>query len=400
MEPLTRRVETQRAALARRGVDPAAVEVVLSPYRVCPIGAHSDHQGGPVLGIGISAGTLLAFAPSEGPGVEIVSEDFSGETRFALPAPPPPPPGSETHWGRYVHAAAWVLADRLPPRPRGLAGLLHGSLPGGGLSSSASVLLAYLLAIARVNALDLNAAERVELARRAENEYVGVASGILDPAAIVGAERDRLLFIDTRESRWRPIALGAGAPAYRILVAYTGVTRNLASTGFNQRVEECRSAARQVAAKAGLGDVQVLGDLPEELLEARLEDLPSAERGRARHFLTEGRRVRAGSEAWRGGDLVRFGELMNESCRSSIESYETGSAEQVALQRILLETPGVLGARFSGGGFGGCSIALVEADAAPEACERVTRELVRAHPGREGDARSFLVDSEDGVRVV
>jgi galactokinase len=397
-----------RAALQEDGVAAADVELVLSPYRVCPIGAHSDHQGGPVLGIAISAGTLLAFAPSDGPAVRILSEGFEDEARFTLPVPPAASSSSMDeldrlpahHWSRYARAAASVLADRLPAEPRGFVGRVHGSLPGGGLSSSASVLLAYLLAFARANALRLEAAELVQLARRAENESIGVASGILDPAAIVGAERGRLLFIDTRASRWRSVAIGADAPAHRLLVAYTGLSRNLTGTSFNQRVAECREAARLVAERAGLSGVALLGDLDDAVLTAHAEALPAAPRGRARHFLGERRRVLAGVEAWRGGDLARFGELMSESCRSSVENYETGAEEQVALQRILLETPGVLGARFSGAGYGGCSVALVAAEAARDACVRVEREFVRARPELAGKARVFCVESEDGVRLV
>jgi len=393
---LARRVAQQRDALAARGVPAAAIEAVVSPYRVCPIGAHSDHQGGPVLGMAISAGTVLAFAPSDGPEVSLASEDFPGEAGFRLPPPPPPGEG----WGRYAQAAAWVLGERLPAQPRGFAGVVHGSLPGGGLSSSASVLLAYLLALARVNRLELAGDALVALARRAENEYVGVASGILDPASIVGGERDRLLFIDTRASQWRSLALGAGAPAVRILVAYTGVSRNLTDTPFNRRIDECRSAARRVAERAGLSGVSVLGDLDEAVLEEHAGALPAAERGRARHFLGERRRVLAGAQAWRDGDLAAFGALMNESCRSSIENYETGSDDQVTLQEILLATPGVLGARFSGAGYGGCAVALVAADGAQDARERVAREFLRARPARAGKARAFLVESDDGVRRV
>lgn len=396
MESLGARIERQRAALRGRGVADREAAVVFSPYRVCPIGAHSDHQHGPVLGIGISAGTLLAFAPAAGPTVSVTSEDFAGEARFELPGPPPPGEG----WGRYLAAAAWALRGRLPARPRGLTGVVHGVLPEGGLSSSASVLVAYLLALAEVNELALGPEELVELARHAENAYVGVSSGILDPASVVGARRDQLLFIDTRTPRWEPVGLGPGAPAHRILVAFTGVARNLAGTGFNARVEECRSAARLVAERAGIAGVEVLGDLSDETLEAHLGELPRAEAGRARHLLGERRRVLAGAEAWRRGELVRFGELMSESCRSSVENYETGSPEQASLQRILLETPGVLGARFSGGGFGGCSVALVAADAAREACDRVARGFATAHPELAARSRAFLVESEDGARRV
>ena len=196
------------------------------------------------------------------------------------------------------------------------------------------------------------------------------------------------------------VPIGDGAPDHRILIAYAGVSRNLTGTPFNERVEECRSAARRVAELAGKRGVARLGDLEEGVLAAHVKDLPAAERGRARHFLSERRRVRAGVEAWRAGDLVGFGALMNESCRSSVENYETGSRELILLQQILLETPGVLGARFSGAGFGGCSVALVAAEAAEEVRARVEQAFVQARPELAGAARAFLVESEDGARIV
>ncbi len=316
-----------------------------------------------------------------------------------------PPPRSEAQpseasadWRRYVFAAAWALAERLPARPRGIVARIEGSLPGGGVSPSASMLLALLSALAAANQLELAAQELVSLSRRAENDFVGVASGVLDPAAIVGARRGHLLAIDTARVAWEPIPLGLGAPACRILVAFTGTTRNLAATGFNQRVAECGEAARRLGELGGVA-ARRLGDLPDALLDEHLEELPLPLRSRARHFVGERARVREGAECWRRGDLVRFGRLMNESCQSSIANYETGSETQRRLQQILCATPGVLGARFSGGGYGGCSIALVEAEAAESCRASALRAFAAAFPALAEHARFLLVDTEDGVRL-
>jgi galactokinase/galacturonokinase len=394
---LTERIERQRIALCRgAGVSEREIRVVVSPYRVCPIGAHIDHQCGPVLGMAIGAWSLLAFAPVSGSKLRMTSDDFPGEEQLDLAEPI----DAGQDWGRYLRAAAWALRERLPRRPTGLVGLVGGSLPGGGLSSSASILVAYLMALAHANGLELGSEELVALVRRAENEFVGVASGILDPASVVGSRRGRLLCIDTQQSSWQPIPLGSSATPHRILIAYSGTTRNLASTRFNQRVAECHAAALRLAELAGCESAEVLGDLPETVFEAHLAALPRAEQGRARHFHGERARVLRGAEAWRRGDLEAFGRLMIESCQSSVGNYETGSPEQIELQRILLATPGVFGARFSGGGYGGCSVALVAEAQAEPARARVEREFSRACPHLEGRARAFLVDSEDGARLL
>jgi galactokinase/galacturonokinase len=388
-----------RRALAEDcGADEARVRVVVSPYRICPLGAHVDHQHGPVLALAISAYSLLAFAPREDADCRLRSGNFPGEARFAIDRPGPAARGG-TAWQRYARGAAWVLAGRLPDRPRGIAARVEGTLPGGGLSSSASVLLAYLTAFATANAIDLEPAELVCLARRAENEFVGVASGVLDPAAIVGARRGGLLAIDTGRVTWRSVPLGAGAPAHRILVAFTGTTRNLARTGFNQRVDECRQAARRLGELAGVPGARLLGDLPESAFAEHAGALPPDLRGRALHFAGERARVLEGIECWRQGDLVGFGRLMRESCRSSIENYQTGSRELVRLQEILTSIPGVLGARFSGAGYGGCGVALVEADAAERCRSDAERAFAAAFPERAARARFTLVDAEDGVRI-
>jgi galactokinase len=327
----------------------------------------------------------------------LASENFAGEVGFDVRAPEA---GDGPAWGRYARGAAWALRERLPARARGVRGRVSGTLPGGGLASSASVLVAYLSALAHANGLELAPRELVLLSRRAENEFVGLASGVLDPAAVVACRRGELLAIDTREVRWESVPLGPGAAAPAWLVVFTGQPRSLPATGFNQRVAECREAARTLARLAGAPATEHLGELPDAVFETHLRELEPPLAGRARHIFTERARVRRGILHWRAGELAEFGVLMDESCRSSLESYQTGSPELARLQRVLQATPGVLGARFSGAGFGGCCVALAQADAAAEACEHALAEFTRALPALADRARAFVARSEDGVRLL
>lgn len=388
--------------LVRRDVEErfgrSAAGVVLSPYRICPLGAHSDHQGGVVLGMAITAYSALAFAPADSPEVVLVRGESGAELRFDLrrPLDGAAPSGD---WGDYARGCAALLAERLPEPPRGLVASVRGSLPGAGLSSSASVDLAYLAAFSAANSVELDAHELAILAMRVEQEILGLSCGLLDPATIVGARRHHLLRIDCRSEEWEALPPAEGLRPYRILIAFSGQTRALTATGFNDRVGECREAARRLGERLGRSGVERLGDLPLAGAERELAHLPPRLARRARHFTSEARRVAAGVEAWRAGDLGTIGRLMDESCRSSIESYECGSPAIVDLHHALAQSAGVLGNRFSGGGYGGCCVALVQTDGAEDALVEAASRFHRLHPELAERSRFFLVDSEDGVRL-
>jgi galactokinase/galacturonokinase len=376
----------------------ATVRSVVSPYRICPVGAHVDHQGGAMLATAIDAATRLVFVPSDR--VEVESRNFPGTVGFdpavviesgQMPDIP--------EWGRYVWAAFAALRHRLPSRPRGFTGIIEGRLPGSGLSSSASVLLAYLTAWAEVNSIELDAREQVLLSVDAENEHVGVACGVLDPAAIVGSLRGHLLAIDSTTVSWEPIPLGPAAAGARFLVLFTGTERSLLSTDFNLRVRECREAACWAADRLGVSGIERLGDLDREELRSVLDQIPGAMQRRARHFLEESERVSAAGMAWREGRLADFGAIMSDSCRSSIDNYETGSEELIALQSIWETTEGVLGARFSGAGFGGCSVALVQSDAVENVGSNVSQRFLEMFPTLGERVQLIEVESHGGLAL-
>lgn len=349
------------AALAEWTGATGPFPVVRAPLRVCPLGAHIDHQGGTVTGLCLDRAVWLAFAPSGSRRVRVRSLDFGGETVFDLDSIPPAEPGD---WGNFARGAALVLrnAHRID---RGLDAVLRGPLPIGGLSSSAAVGLSYLTALAQVNQVCLAPDELIHACRRIENDYLGVQSGLLDPGMIVAGRPQALTVLDCDrfEFDWSPTPPTA---KFDLVVAYCGLSRALETSDYNLRVEQCGQAA-----------AALLGRAPARLCEVdqatwaagreRLEPLP---RRRAEHYFGEMERVREGIEHWRSGDLASFGRLMTESGRSSVEQYECGGVEMTSLWRILIEAPGVLGARFSGAGFKGSCLALAR---------RGCREGIAAH---------------------
>jgi len=379
----------------KEGIAARGIRFVVSPYRICPIGAHIDHQGGPVLGMTIAVHTRLAFAPLPEPVVRLHSLNYGDAVAFDLHAPGTAP---MSHWSRYLRGAAEVLRQAYPLQ-RGLVGAVFGPLPGGGLSSSASVGLAYLHALAAANALVLAPEIAVELDRRLENDYLGLQNGVLDQASITYGRKGHLVFIETRNFAATPIPLPDSAPAVRWLIAYSGFSRELTASGFNTRVEECREAARQLGRRAGIADAEMLSDIPPKVYQRYRQHLPADLQRRSAHFFSEVARVQQGKQAWQAGDLTTFGQLMNESCRSSIAQYESGSPALKALWEMVSAQTGVLGSRFSGGGYGGCVIGLVRAEAAEDVVPAVFEAYRRAYPQTPEPPQVFLTDSDDGVRI-
>lgn len=372
------------------------LQVVLSPYRICPLGAHIDHQGGPVLGRTIDAGTVLAFAPVSRPEVRLSSANYPGSMAFALKDIGPPQPGD---WGNYARGAAFVLKNQYRLWC-GFEGTVWGSLPSSGLSSSASVGLAYLMAFASVNDLDLTQWDYVELGRRIENDYLSVGSGILDQATIVHGAPGTLVYVDTLQKTAELIHDPPQASSWRFLVAYSGFSRDLLATNFSERVRACCQAAEKLGRAGGVPGARILSDIPLAVFEAHKGCLSNRLRPLAEHFFGEVARVNAGREAWITGDAIRFGELMKESCSSSINLYGSGSEPIKQLQAIVSDAPGVYGSRFSGGGYGGCVVGLVEAAAVSEAANWIIMRFLASYPQITGTAHCFIAGAEGGLRKV
>jgi galactokinase len=397
MQSLAELLEITGKMLRERAAGQAQpIRHVIAPYRICPLGAHVDHQGGDVLGRTVNAYSILAFAPLPNPEIRLRSANFPGETVFFLEDAGRP---QMDHWDRYARGAAHVLAKHHRLR-RGFAGYVQGSLPGGGLSSSASVGLAYLAALAAVNDIPLSQAALVELDRQLENDYLGLLNGIQDQSAIVHGREKVLLHLDTRSRIVRPVLDSPAAADSRFVIFYSGFPRELRATGYNERVSECHQAARQLASLAGQPETGILADIPEPVFDRYKGELPDPPARRASHFFGEIKRVAEGRLAWAAGDITRFGALMTASCDSSIQLYEAGSPAIIQLQQIVASSTGVYGSRFSGGGYGGCVVALVDANTLPEVKERIEKRYLAAFPEAGGRAYSFTAEVEGGLRVV
>ncbi len=397
------------AMRTRFGVVSERVRWVRAPYRVCPLGAHIDHQHGTVTALAIDRAVHLAFAPSAEPGIRMASLSFPGEVAFPLDRIPAKEPGD---WGNYPRGAAFALG-RGGALKRGLVGVTSGRLSDLGLRSSSAVGLACLLALGSVNRRAATPADLIRLNQTMENEYLGLRNGILDQAAILLSRAKNLTVIDCRafaegagDCRRRRLPAGirrvrypeSGRP-YVFLVATSGLLRSVVSTAYNRRVEECAEAARSLLAAVGrpVPAVPRFADVRPEEYKAHRGRLSGPLARRAAHFFGESRRVREGISHWRRGDLARFGALMTESGLSSIENYECGCEPMNDLYRILIRVPGVRGARFSGAGFRGCCVALAEPAAVEDAIPRILREYAARHPGPAAGARVLVCRSGPGA---
>lgn len=371
--------------------------VAFCPYRICPLGAHVDHQHGKITGLAIDKGIHIAFRPKQNGVIELCSLQFEKRAQWHIASTPE---ARENDWADYLRGATIALA-RNHSLQVGLCGVIEGSLPIGGLSSSAAVIIAFLSALCRVNNIRLTEQEMIMTALYAENNYVGVSCGKLDQSCEVFSKANHLLFLDTLDDSYELIPTADNMKPYKIAIFFSGVERTLAGSKFNMRVDECRSAAYALMAYEGMdygkfGETY-LRDVPYEVFLKHKDKLPENWRKRAEHYYGEQNRIELGAKAWREGDIEAFGKLSFESGHSSIYNWETGSPELKKLYEIMLDTEGIYGGRFSGAGFKGCCMALINPDFEETICEKVTREYLAAFPELENKFSIHICHSADGV---
>lgn len=377
--------------------DPASV--AFCPYRVCPMGAHSDHQYGKITGFAIDKGIHIAYSLKQNGVIELSSLQFNKRAQWHVKSVPDQ---KENDWADYLRGATLMLSQKYPLKV-GLCGVIEGSLPIGGLSSSAAVTIAFLSALCKVNDIHLTELEMILTAQAAENKYVGVSCGKLDQSCEVFSKKDKLLYLDTKDDSYELIPTNPNMKPYKIAIFFSGVERTLAGSKFNMRVDECRSAAYALKAFSGMEygkfNETFLRDVPYETYLQYKDKLPENWRKRAEHWYTEFKRVEAGAEAWRRGDLETFGKLSFASGHSSIYNYETGSDELKTLYEIMLHTDGIYGGRFSGAGFKGCCMAIIDPSFAWDIEKHVTNEYLKAFPALEGKFSVHICDTADGVEL-
>lgn len=373
--------------------------VAFCPYRISPLGAHIDHQHGKINGLAIDQGIHMAYRPKQNGVIELQSLNFPKRAQFFVSAVPETRAGD---WADHLRGAAKALGEQYPLKT-GLSGVIEGSLPIGGLSSSAAVIICFLTALCKVNGLHLAPMEMIRTAQAAENQYVGVACGKLDQSCEVLSKKDHLLYMDTWDDSYELIPTPEQMKPYRIAVFFSGLERSLRNSKYNLRQDECKAAAYALLGYAGMdygafADTR-LRDVPFTVFDAYKDRLPEPWRRRAEHYYGEFARAERGAQLWRRGDLEGYGQLVFDSGRSSIENYECGCDELKTLYEILRDTRGVYGGRFSGAGFKGCCMALIDPELAEEIGAKVSAAYLKAYPGLAGKYGYHLCASADGAAL-
>ncbi len=370
-----------------------------TPYRICPLGAHSDHQLGKITGFAINKGIHIAYGPKQNGIVEIASLQFPKRAQWHVESTPPIKQGD---WADHLRGATIALNKKYPLRT-GLCAIIDGELPIGGLSSSAAVIITFISAIAHMNNIKLTEKDYIEISKEAENRYVGVSNGKLDQSCEVYCKKDHLLFMDMQDDRYELIPTNPKMKPYKIAILFSGIERTLADLQFNMRVDECRSAAYALKAFAGMKygkfEETNLRDVPKEVYEKYKNKLPANWRKRAEHWYGEFERVEKGAEAWRRGDIEEFGRLSFESGYSSIHNWETGSPEFIELYEIMTRTKGIYGGRFLGAGFKGCCMAIIDPEYEESIVKNITKEYLGKFPELQGKYSVHICESADGVRL-
>jgi galactokinase len=359
------------AAFCRRFPGAAPTAAIVVPGRVNLIGEHVDYCGGIVLPMAVSASLRIMCGPQSDPRISLSSESH-GEFECELADLE----RRESGWAAYAVGVALELRSRNVAL-RGAAICIDGALPSGvGLASSAAFCAGVGMALLHAAGAELPLRELAEVCRDAEHRAVGVPCGIMDPLVCLAARQGAALRIDCRWSEFRPVRWPDGDLV--AIVVDSRLRRELSDSSYAARVNECREAAWRLAGdtteRASLRDVSV------ERLDAAKSNLGPTLYRRARHVVTEIDRVDRAADALESGELDVFGRLMNESHASLREDFECCPPQVDDLARIVRECPGVYGTRMTGGGFGGCVVAL----AGREAMHDVERAVRNRYDGKYG----------------
>ncbi len=362
--------------------------LVTAPGRVNLLGDHTDYNDGFVLPIAIDKKIIAAIGPRSDEEIHIHSVDYLDTYSTAL---------DELHFDRLKHWANYPIGVINIIRETGarLGGLnlcFRGTIPiGSGLSSSAAVEIACLVAVTRLFGIEISASDSIRLAQRAEAEFVGVNCGIMDQFVSVMGKRNHAVFLDCRSLHYEYIPFPF---AYRIIVCDTGIRHELALSEYNQRRNECVVAVAHF--RRVDPSITALRDVSLELFQQEQANLHPVIRKRAHHVITENARVGQGISALQRGEMSLFGKLMIDSHISLRDQYEVSCKELDTVVDSAVEAEGVLGARMTGAGFGGCAICLVAEDSVDNAVDVIHTE----YTAKRGSTPTItVVKLEEGALI-
>lgn len=386
--PFARRVSALRDGFAQHyGAAPEVI--VRAPGRVNLIGEHTDYNDGYVFPIAIDRSVLVAASVRTDRTVCLRAGDFGSQTSFSLDDIVP----AERHrWSNYQRGVAKVLEEsgfRLP----GIDVMLSSDVPiGAGLSSSAAIEVSIAVTWQMLAGFELERPDLAKLCQRAENTFVGVNCGIMDQFISALGQENAALLIDCRTLAYRPTPL---PESVSIVIMDTKKQRGLTDSAYNTRRSECEQGVRLLSAH--LPGIEALRDVSVADLERYGHELPDVVLRRCRHVVGENQRVLDAIEALERGDAALFGELMNASHASLRDDYEVTGLELDTMVEAAWDAPGVLGARMTGAGFGGCAVATVDATQA----EAFSARVAAAYESRTRLTPSlYICSAEAGAGVV
>jgi galactokinase len=333
----------------------APPKIFRAPGRVNLIGEHTDYNDGFVMPAAIGFYTWIAIARSDGRTLRVHSEQFNETVELPLDSLAGPP---RQHWSDFIRGVAAVLQAN----GHSLSGanlVVDGHVPiGAGLSSSASLEVATALALLSVSHTAVPPLDLAKLCQRAEHEYVGTRCGIMDQFIAIFGSSAHALILDCRSLAYEALPIPDDV---RLVISNSMVRHELAGGEYNRRRADCEAGVKILQKQ--LPNVRALRDVALTDLERYKNELPDRVYRRCRHIITENARVLEAAEALKAGNLARFGRLMNESHRSLRDDYEVSCRELDLLVELASACDGVYGSRMTGGGFGGCTISLVQSAA-------------------------------------
>ena len=367
---------------------PGKPRIFRAPGRVNIIGEHTDNYDGYVFPIAVSMATTAAITPRRDRSIQVWSENMQELATLALD-------GLERrgHWSDYVAGVAAMLEADGITLPGADMCVVSDVPIGGGLSSSAALEVSTAMALLSLVDHSLDGVALAKLGRRAENEFVGMNCGIMDQFVAVHAERGKGLLLDCRTLEYKLVPLPAGEAA--IVVCNTMVKHELGASEYNARRADTLAGTDLL--KAIYPEIRALRDVSSGMFEKSAHQLPEHIRRRCRHVINENQRVLDGMAALRYGDLETFGDLMNASHESLRTYYEVSCEELDVMVEIARSLPGVLGARMTGGGFGGCTVNLVRPDQVPAFRKEIARRYHKA-TGLTPDV--YVTEPMEGAREV
>jgi galactokinase len=348
--------QVSQAFEKRFGEAPALI--ARAPGRVNLIGEHTDYNDGFVLPMALDRAIWIAARPRQDGRVLAYSEDFEGVADFSLADLRP----QGKSWVEYLKGMAWALREN-GYTPTGWEGVIVGDVPiGASLSSSAALEMAVSRVFAQLSGFEWKAATMAKIGQQTENKWVGVNSGIMDQMISAAGEEGYALLIDCRSLETQTVPV---PPGTLVVIMDSMTRRELVESKYNERRAQCEAAAK-------FFNVKALRDVSVDEFRANAHLLEEVVRKRARHVITENARTLEAADVMRRGDAARMGQLMNDSHISMRDDFEISRPEVDALVACAQERAGCYGARMTGGGFGGCAVALVDADAVNVFVENVT----------------------------